>query len=62
MREAEAARYVQAICHELELRQYYLEGAPVRTVYFGGGTPSRLAPDQIGMVIDAIRSVYGLEA
>ena len=61
MREVEAARYVQAICHELELRQYYLEGAPVRTVYFGGGTPSRLAPDQIGMVIDAIRSVYGLE-
>ena len=61
VRENEAARYVNAVCHELELRRDYLDGAPVRTVYFGGGTPSRLTPGQIAQVIDSIRTVYGLD-
>ena len=61
MRESEAARYVSAICLELEHRREYLRGATVSTVYFGGGTPSRLTPDQIGQVIDCIRVVFGLD-
>ena len=62
MRQEEAARYVSALCRELELRRDYLEGEPVRTVYLGGGTPSRLTPHQIGTVISAIRSTLGLDA
>lgn len=62
MRQEEAARYVSALCRELELRRDYLCGEPVRTVYFGGGTPSRLTPEQIGTVISAIRSTLGLES
>lgn len=62
MREEEAVRYVAALCRELELRRDYLGGEPVRTVYFGGGTPSRLTPDQIGTVISAIRSILGLDS
>lgn len=61
VRESEAARYVSAICLELEHRREYLRGATVSTVYFGGGTPSRLTPDQIGEVIDCIRVVFGLD-
>ena len=61
MRENEAARYVHALCHELTLRKDYLDGAPVKTVYFGGGTPSRLTPEQIGQVIDCISTTYGLD-
>ena len=62
MRQEEAARYVSALCRELELRRDYLCGEPVRTVYFGGGTPSRLTPEQIGTVISAIRSTLDLES
>jgi len=62
MREAEAARYVNALCAELVQRKDYLAGAPVRTLYFGGGTPSRLSPEQIGKVIDCIRTVYDLNS
>ena len=61
VRENEAARYVQAVCHELELRKDYLEGAPVKTIYFGGGTPSRLTPEQLGLIISSIDSKFGLK-
>ncbi len=62
MRQEEAARYVNALCAELHQRRDYLKGAPVKTVYFGGGTPSRLAPEQISRVIDTIRVEYGLDS
>lgn len=62
MREEEAARYVNALCCEVEQRKDYLDHEPVRTLYFGGGTPSRLTPHQIGTVISAIRSTLGLDA
>lgn len=33
------ARYIQALCQELEMRKAYLKGERIETVYFGGGTP-----------------------
>ena len=60
MREGEAARYVDAVCCELQLRKDYLAGAPVKTLYFGGGTPSRLSPEQLGRIISSIDSTFGL--
>ena len=62
VREAEAARYIDALCTELRQRKAYLHDASVTTVYFGGGTPSRLTPGQIGQVIDEIRQTYGLDS
>ncbi len=62
MRENEAARYVRALTLELSQRRGYLDGADVTTVYFGGGTPSRLIPEQIGAVLQAIRTEYGLDS
>ena len=62
VREAEAARYIDALCTELRQRKAYLQDASVTTVYFGGGTPSRLTPDQIGQVIAEIRQTYGLDS
>ena len=62
MRQEEAARYVRAVCRELQLRKDYLEGAPVNTLYFGGGTPSRLTPEQLGGIISTIDSTIGLSS
>ena len=61
VREDEAARYVSALRAELRLRRDYLCGAPITTVYFGGGTPSRLSPQQIGQILDCIRKTFGLD-
>ena len=61
VRQEEAARYVKAVCHELELRKNYIDGHSIKTIYFGGGTPSRLTPEQIGQVIGCISSTYSLD-
>lgn len=51
-------RYVAALCRELEQRQDYLEGAPVHTIYLGGGTPSQLSPAELERIFHHIYKVY----
>jgi oxygen-independent coproporphyrinogen-3 oxidase len=36
------------------------DGAPADTIFFGGGTPSLLAPEEIGALVQACRSGYAL--
>lgn len=55
------ADYLSALCRELELRCDYLSGAPIRTLYFGGGTPSLLSADDFRMVLDAVKRHYSLD-
>ncbi|MBO4984174.1 MAG: radical SAM family heme chaperone HemW [Bacteroides sp.] len=55
------SRYIQALCRELEMRKEYLKGEPIRTVYFGGGTPSQLEEQDFLAVFDTLNTVYGLE-
>lgn len=55
----EKQTYVDALCSELVQRKAEMPG-PVRTVYFGGGTPSILSIEQLGMIVDTIRSHYDI--
>src|SRR5260221_1442068 len=51
--------YVAAMCHELEgLGQSTAE--PIETVYFGGGTPSLLAPEQVGRIMQTCRRAFAI--
>jgi oxygen-independent coproporphyrinogen-3 oxidase len=34
--------YIKTICKELEIRRNYLQNEKIKTIYFGGGTPSQL--------------------
>lgn len=52
-------RYVEALCSELKMRQEYLKGEKVETIYFGGGTPSQLEEDDFKRIFDAIHHCYG---
>jgi oxygen-independent coproporphyrinogen-3 oxidase len=52
---------VIAIIEELKLRNTYLKGMPVKTIYFGGGTPSLLGADQIERILNAIHTFYPTE-
>jgi oxygen-independent coproporphyrinogen-3 oxidase len=51
--------YVDAVCKEIELRAATLPSTePVRTLYFGGGTPSRLTIKQIEAVVRQIHTHF----
>lgn len=43
-------------------RDWLAPGEPVRTLYFGGGTPSLLSADAFGAVCDALRQTFDLSA
>ncbi|MGD0947679.1 MAG: radical SAM family heme chaperone HemW [Candidatus Binatia bacterium] len=54
------ARYVAALCAEL---RHYAHAAPwggseLRTVFFGGGTPSLFTPRSIGAVLDTAQRLW----
>ncbi|RYY84859.1 MAG: radical SAM family heme chaperone HemW [Chitinophagaceae bacterium] len=51
---------VASLQKEAELRSGYLDGAPLETVYFGGGTPSLLSDGELNSVLDTIRKNYNL--
>lgn len=53
-----AAEYIAALKAEMRQRADYLGGETVRTVYFGGGTPSSLPTGYIEDVADAIRANF----
>ncbi|MBC5994035.1 radical SAM family heme chaperone HemW [Pontibacter cellulosilyticus] len=49
---------IQAIARELELRQDYLQGQEVRTIYFGGGTPSLLTQRELELLLQTIKRLF----
>ena len=55
------ASVLEAMHRELEMQRGYLEGLPVETIYFGGGTPSILTPDEIKSLFDTIYGHYNVQ-
>lgn len=51
------ARYVEALEGEIARAA---DGSPADTIFFGGGTPSLLEPDEIGRLIAACRGAFAL--
>lgn len=49
---------VDAIVREIQLQHTYLGGEEVKTIYFGGGTPSMLTPPQLEQLFDAIHRLH----
>jgi oxygen-independent coproporphyrinogen-3 oxidase len=56
------ARYLGAFRAEIAHRAALAPGRAVRSVFFGGGTPSLLRPETVRSVIDAIASAWRLES
>lgn len=50
--------YVSALCKEVELRKDYLKNETVRTIYFGGGTPSLLLAEDFNRIFKAIYDTF----
>ena len=52
---------VDALLQEMELQQAYLDGEPLKTIYFGGGTPSLFQPEIIEKIIQKANDIFGIE-
>ena len=59
--EDQIPRYVAALEREIDLAGRSLAGRPAATIFFGGGTPSLLTPDQISRLIRACRHTFDLD-
>ena len=54
-REVPWQSFAHAVSRECEIRRVGDHAAPLRTVYLGGGTPSRLGISGVAAVLDALR-------
>jgi oxygen-independent coproporphyrinogen-3 oxidase len=53
---------VVAIQREIELQKDYLTGQRLETIYFGGGTPSLLAPEALNEILATIQANFLVES
>ncbi len=49
--------YTEAILKELDLYRELIEGSPLSSIFFGGGTPSLFSPESIGKIISNVLEV-----
>lgn len=52
--------YVDALCREIQVTPAL--GAPLKTVFFGGGTPSLLSVAQVEQILITLANRFGIEA
>jgi oxygen-independent coproporphyrinogen III oxidase len=53
---------IKALIKEIEIQKYYLKGEVIKTIYFGGGTPSILSQDEINSILNSIQTNFSIEA
>lgn len=53
---------LESMHRELDARREYLGGEPVRTRYFGGGTPSLCAPEAVAGLLDHAATLFDCAA
>ncbi|HVS95195.1 MAG TPA: radical SAM family heme chaperone HemW [Puia sp.] len=54
--------FIPALLKEMEARTDYIAGESVSTIYFGGGTPSLLEPDQLDTIVRRLSVLFQLES
>ena len=53
---------VKAIIAEAKQRRSYLDSGKISSLYFGGGTPSILGVEKISLLIEAMHSLFDIDA
>ena len=52
--------FLDALLKEIIIRKDYIEGEKVDTIYFGGGTPSLLAGQQLARIMQALYKTFNI--
>jgi oxygen-independent coproporphyrinogen III oxidase len=59
-REGERMRYVKALCEEIRIFTRRADVGKVRAVYMGGGTPSVLSAEELGVISATLQECFDL--
>lgn len=49
-------KYVESVAAEIRLHRH----RPIHSIFFGGGTPSLMSPEQVGAILNAARETFDL--
>ncbi|MES1224978.1 MAG: radical SAM family heme chaperone HemW, partial [Bacteroidota bacterium] len=52
--------FIEALLKEIDLRRDYLQNQTVKTIYFGGGTPSLLSIDILELIINNVMKQFNV--
>lgn len=55
-------QFVKALLKEIKLQKDYVKNEGIKTIYFGGGTPSLLSGDEINLIIHQLKEYYSLHS
>lgn len=55
------SQLIDALCKEIELTPNFEEKENIETLYFGGGTPSILSPEQLSLILNTVKKKFKLE-
>ena len=58
--ETVSGDYIDAVLREIQIARETVSAVGVSTIFFGGGTPSLLPPQDLGRVISAIKEKFSL--
>ncbi len=54
--------FLETLRQEMVLRKDYLQGAPINTIYCGGGTPSILSVEELGTILQKIQTLFAVDS
>ncbi len=54
--------FIKSLLNEISLRKNELKNVPIKTLYFGGGTPSLLSISDFKLIFEAIHSNYDADS
>lgn len=58
--DKQRAGFLDALKKEILIRKSYLNCEKINTIYFGGGTPSLLKPDEIQSILDVLHKNFNI--
>ena len=58
--ESEKERFIDRLCREINERKSFLNNQAIKTLYFGGGTPSQLSETDFTRIFNVLNTIYDL--